>query len=431
MTVDRMDKYIAAHKKTVLPRMDNLDKRYMPSDEKSVTVDPQSGRRDILLRHSYAAYITDINVGYFMGEAIKYSAGDDERANTLLERLSGIFAYTDEMNANAELAEDASIYGIAQELLYMDGDAKIRFKAVDPREIILVYDNTVENALLYAIRTYKDKDILQDKETEYADLYDATTITSYTRQSGGSWVQIGEPTPHHFRQVPINSYLNNRRAIGDFEQILSLIDAYDRSQSNAVSELEDFRNAYLKLLGMEDTDETDVKEMRKNRVLNLPEGGDASWLVKPQDDTALEHLRDRLDKDIHKLSMTPALTDESFAGDASGIALKFKLQGLENKASRKERGFRLGLQRRMELICEVLAVLDGVKYDYTQIGMTFTRNIPSNLLELVDVAVKASGLVSDETAIGILPLDIDAKAEIEKKRAEAEAGYTLPMWGAQ
>jgi SPP1 family phage portal protein len=424
LTVKLIEAFISRHKREVLPRMDKLIKAYLPSDEKSIYQDPASGRKDIKLFHPYAAYITDINVGYFVGDAIKYQAAeDDESAGRLLDRLGGIYSYTDEADVNTALAEYASILGIAYELLYMDADAKVRFTSLDPREVILIRDDSVDGDILYAIRLYTMKDMAMDTETEYAVVYDATTFTVYRRElRANSWT-IDAPTAHNFSQVPINPYFNNHHQIGDFEPVMSLIQAYDRLEGNCVSEQEDFRNAYLTLEGMEDTDEDDIKGMKTNKILVYPQGGKAAWLVKPQDDAATEHLRTRIDKDIHKLSKTPALTDEDFSGNASGIALKYKLQGLENAASKKERGFRRGLQRRMELICELLKILDGVAYDYTTISMAFTRNVPNNLEELANVAEKLAGLISEETAISLLPIDIDPKAELQKKQAEARSGY--------
>ena len=64
-----------------------------------------------------------------------------------------IFEYNDEADENAELAKNASIYGVAYELLYFsDEEHMIRFKALNPTEIIPIYDKTVEENLLAVIR---------------------------------------------------------------------------------------------------------------------------------------------------------------------------------------------------------------------------------------------------------------------------------------
>ena len=59
--------------------------------------------------------------------------------------------------------------------------------------------------------------------------------------------------------------------------------------------------------------------MKKNRVMLLPQDGDASWLIKQTNDAAAENIKTRLDKDIHRFSGVPDMSDENFAGNASGV----------------------------------------------------------------------------------------------------------------
>ena len=439
LTTAKLDKFIQHHKTNVLPRLEGLEKLYKPDDGYMV-FNATANHTDIKIAHPYAAYITDINVGFFMGEPVKYDAykqagqeqggesGQPADADELVAEVKRVGNYNDEASTNAALAEDASIFGWACELLYMDEGSHIRFKTISPKETIIIRDDTIEADILYAIRVYSRSGILDNNaKTEYADVYSRTEITHYTRTEGGNWASGADAEPHRFQQVPINPYPNNSRKIGDFESVIGLIKAYDSVQSNAVNEQEDFRNAYLKLLGMEDTENDEIAKMKKNRVLLLPEGGQADWLVKPQVDTALENLRKRIENDIHKLSKTPSFTDEHFAGNASGVAMEHKKLPLENNAAKKEREFRKGLQRRIELICEMLEPLRGKKYDFTQVNITFTRNAPQSLVEMANVVGKLSGLLSERTLISQLPLDVDPDTEAAQKRTEAEDGYSLPV----
>src|SRR5574344_1723780 len=98
----------------------------------------------------YANYITDIMTGYFMGEPVSYNSEDTE----LLTALNAIYNYNDEAAENAELAKDASIYGTAYELLYLDDNADVRFRKIEAEGGIPIYDNTIEEDLLFFIRYY-------------------------------------------------------------------------------------------------------------------------------------------------------------------------------------------------------------------------------------------------------------------------------------
>lgn len=463
MTVERMDAYIKDFKKRELPRLNKLY-RYYVGDHKILRRTGTYGKPNNKIVHPFGNYIVDINVGYFLGEAITYNStlpaeeDSDKTPNVfqraakavrsaikkgfetlgvgLLPRLLEINNYNDEAASNAELGTDASIFGMARELLYLDEDAQIRFTPLDPRTTVLVYDNTVENRLLFGIRFWEDQDILSKEKTEYATVYSRTDEMTYKHSGGGAWQSDGVAKPHFWGEVPINPYSNNRMEIGDFELVISQIDAYDSAQSDSVNDVEAFADAYLLLIGMElDTEpgedgaESDgqkqIRMMKNNRVIVVPEGGDAKWLVKEINDTYLENLKTRIASEIHKFSKTPALTDQDFAANASGVAIRYKLMGLESMAAKKERAFRKGLQRRIELICNVLSV-KGAKYDYTDIGMSFKRNVPANLTEIADVLTKVGHVLSKETQVGLLPVDTTYAEERERMKQEAEDGYSLP-----
>lgn len=463
MTVERMDAYIKDFKKQELPRLNKLAQYYL-GNQKIMRRTAAYGKPNNRIVHPYGNYIVDINVGYFLGEAITYNISspaeeNDEKAGMLrkaakaiktalrksaealgiglLPRLTEINAYNDEAAANADLGTDAGIFGIARELLYVDEDSNIRFTPLDPRTVVPVLDNTVENRLLYGIRFWTDQDIITRTKTEYATVYSRTHETSYKRTKNGNWTQDGEAKEHFWGEVPINLFSNNRMEIGDFELVTSLIDAYDATQSDSVNDAEAFADAYLALIGMDlDTDggedgaesdgEKQIRTMKDNRVLIIPEGGDAKWIVKQINDTYLENLKTRIASEIHKFSKTPALTDQDFAANASGVAIKYKLMGLEAMTAQKERAFRKGLQRRIELICNMLTV-KGTKYNYTDVGMTFKRNVPANLTEIADALTKVGHILSKETQVGLLPVDTTYAEERERMMAEAEDGYSVPL----
>lgn len=364
----------------------------------------------------YPSYITDMFVGYFMGDPVVYTSEETE----FIEKVDGIFTYNDEASENSELAKDASVYGVAYELLYLDADKVIRFNKLNPAQCIPIYDNTLENDLLYFIRYYDNEDIISGNTVTYVEVYSRNDRKVYLKEKSN--MTLLEAEPHSFGAVPVSIFANNEEQIGDFEPVISLIDAYDKLQSDSVNDLEYFNDAYLALYGLQGTEAEDIAAMKEMRVMLMPPDSKAEWLVKEINDTYVENLKKRIDADIHKFSKCPALTDESFAANASGVAMKYKLLGLENATSKKERCFKKALQRRIEIICNMLAVMGSV-YDWRSINISFKRNTPANLVEIADVLVKIGDLLSDETKVGMLPLDIDYAAEQAKKQQEAEAGY--------
>lgn len=390
--------------------------------------DYYKGKQDILKRaikdsskpnnkivNPFANYITDMLVGYFMGNPVSYAALDQEA----VEELSMILNYNDEQDENSELAKGASISGLSYELLYIDEDAKIRFKKIGAEEIVVIYDDSLDEEVLYAIRYYPFSNPINDTKGYKVDLYSKTDVKHYKSDELFSVLNSIEEESHLFKLVPIVEYKNNEELLGDFEPVISLIDAYDKMESESLNDYEYFCDAYLALVNMMGTEPSDVMAMKENRVMLLPQDSDAKFITKETDVNSVEALKNRIVEDIHKFSKCPAMTDDNFASNASGVAMKFKVMGMENLTSIKERKFKKGLQRRIELIFNILD-LYGSKYDWRGIDITFTRNLPTNDLEIADLVNKLRGLVSDETLITQLPFIDNAQIELDKKVQEGK-----------
>ena len=372
------------------------------------------------IANAYASLITSTLVGYFVGEPITYTAEDEE----MLNELQMLFEYNDEADENAELAKTASIYGVAYELLYMEkqdegmGRPMLRFHTLDTRECIPIYDDTIEKNLLYFIRYYTVKDILTDKDKLVVELATDKEIKRYEASIVANSLTLIEEVPHYFGMVPVATYKNNEELIGDFEPVLSLIDAYDTMESDTVNDFDYFVDAYLALYGFT-ADADDIVKMKENRVLLMDEGTNAEWLIKNTDDQNTENMKIRLDKDIHKFSHCPDMSDENFAGNSSGVAIQYKLLGTENLISGKERKFKRGLQQRLELISRIQGLM-GSNFDWRAIDISFRRNIPANLSEVATMVKQLDGIVSNETLLAQIPFVDDVQAELEKLKDERE-----------
>lgn len=266
-----------------------------------------------------------------------------------------------------------------------------------------------------------------EQVTRYVEVYDAQSKRVYKTDLSGFGLTLLSDEAHFFGNVPAVAYRNNSRCMGDFEGEISLIDGYDLMQSDALNEDEYFSDAYLMLRGMQGTDGEDVAEMKEKRVMLLPAEGDAQWLIKQTNDAASENIKTRLDKDIHRFSGVPDMSDENFAGNASGVAIRYKLLAFENVAKAKEREFKRGLQRRIELMCGMWSVMGRGEFDWRSVTITFKRALPQNLEEAAQAVSTLGSVISDETKRSILPIDIDEEVEKERLAQEREANLSLFM----
>lgn len=392
------------------------------------------GRHDILKRtmadpsrpnnrlvHPYPRYIVDAFTGYMFGEPVSYASNDQE----LMEAIKGVFNYNDESAENSALGKDAGVCGMAVELMYLDDDKQIRFQSVDPVGCIPVYSDALDEELMYLIRYYDTRDIITGQNHRYIEVYTPQAVR-YFRDNAFQ----GEAL-HHWGMTPVVVYRNSPEMMGDFESVMSLIDAYDMLQSESLNEVNYLGDAYLMLQGMEGTEESDIAGMKEKRVLLVPQDAGAQWLIKSLDDNYVRGIKERVQADIHKLSGCPDMTDQNFASNASGVAIRYKLIQFDAVSAKKEREFKRGLQRRLELICSMLGVL-GEDHDWRDVTISFTRNLPANLEEIAGSLNLLGSLISDETKRGLLPMDIDEEAEQERIARQKEAGYALfePQQGA-
>lgn len=362
---------------------------------------------------NFAKYIADTMNGYFMGVPIKITHPDASVAD-YLEYLD---SYNNQDDNNAELSKLCDIFGHGFELLFHDEQGEIGITYVSPEECFMIYDDSILHRPLYAVRYYYDNDGML-----YGSFSDSTNV--YYFNSGSNYA-FSEGEPHHFNGVPVIEYVENKEKHGIFEDVLNLINAYNKAISEKANDVDYFADAYLKVLGA-NLDENALKELRNNRIINFA-GYDTDKLIveylqKPEADTTQENLINRLEKLIFHISMVANISDESF-GNASGISLKYKLQSMSNLAMTKERKFRAGMNKRYKMICADPGNKLGVD-DWLDINIKFTRNIPNNLLEESQIASNLSGVTSQKTQLSVLSCIDNVDKEIEQKDSEQDKfGY--------
>ena len=372
------------------------------------------GRADILerrrepglpnnrLAHGYPRYITTMAAGYLLGGPVAYQS---ERAAGSVAALKAAYRRTDIDSVDAELARNASIYGRAVELVYADEEAVLRSASLDPACAFVVYDDTVAAKPLFGVYYAPVRAEGGAVGGWWVHvLTDAAAVTY--RADNLADLRLSEAVvsrPHYFGGMPMVEYWNDECCRGDFEPVLGLIDAYDRLESDRMNDKQQFVDALLLLTGC--TLETDERgrspgqQLREDKALALPDGdAHAEWLCKQLNEADTEVLRQALKEDIHKLCLVPDLTDRQFAGNSSGVAMKYKLLGLEQLIRIKERWFREGLRNRISLYAAFLKRVQAVSLDPMDVEIQFSRNLPVNELESAQTLEALSGF-ADRNAL--------------------------------
>lgn len=421
LTLELVKKYIELFKSTELPRLKKLKRYYSAKNDKIVNREfEDESKPNNKIAHAYAAYITDTLAAYMVGKAVSYNA-DDELLN---ESIDNIMNYNDSSDNDLEIAENQSIYGLAFELMYIDEDSEIRFKALDTLECIPIYDGTVERNLKYFIRFTEYQDPITLVTTTTAYVYDDKGVSVYSGDSiAGLAAKPIDVEDNIFGYIQINEYRNNNFNEGDFEKVISLIDAYDCMCSDTLNELDYFSDAYLLFTNCEiDTDS--IQDMKNNKLIQAQSGdnGQAAtvqWLTKNANDAEIENTKKRTVDEIHKLSKVPNLDPSAFVSHTTASHVFYSLLATEDLVAKKEKKFKKGLQQRLEKIVHVLNIKNvNGSYDYRTIEITFNRNVPQDLAQIADPISKLRDLVSDETLLSLIPGITNPKGELEKRNEQ-------------
>lgn len=372
---------------------------------------------------NYCQDIADAYCGYLASpNYISYNSSND--ITSIMEVLN----YNDYQFEDSDFLLDALKYGIAYELMYLDNEAQVRFRLINPLTAFAIFDDTLTGDLLYFVRMYKAND-WNESDTYNVDVYSDYSIKHYTMAGYNGNLTFVAEEAHHFSQCPANVFsLPDEKAI--FDCILSLQDAANEILSDEIDDYSAFCDAYLSLTGA-DIDAEGVAMMKENRVLVLPEGAAAAWLTKNANDTQVENILKRIHDNIYRIAKCPDFSSETFVGGvSSGIAIRYRLTGMETRAAAICARMKKALQRRIEIICGIASLKLGEEV-FRDIDISFTRNIPEDNSSIVNLVNALKGTVSDATLLAQIPFVKDVQAELEAVKTQKQENLSLYSFGGE
>lgn len=414
ITNEVVTKFMEKHKLEVAryEYLKNMYRGIMAIDDEP-TKDPW--KPDNRLAVNFTKYIVDTFTGYFNGIPVKKSHSEKE----ILTKLQEFDNLNDMEDEESELAKMACIYGRAFELLYQDEETRTNVIYNSPENMFMVYDDTIKQEPLFAVRYGYDDDYKL-----YGEVY--TKETTYALNGTMGFYNMTEQAPNPFDDLPVVEFYFNEERMSIFESVISLVNAFNKAISEKANDVDYFSDQYLAFMGAE-IDEEDAKNIRDNRLINYYDKNqnnqsgssskvDVKFLEKPDSDSQTENLLDRLTKLIFQTTMVANISDESF-GSTSGVSLAYKLQAMSNLALSFQRKFQSSLNSRYKLYCELSTNVSN-KESWKDIEYTFTRNEPKDIKEQAETANILMGITSQETALSVLSIVPDVQVEMEKIKKE-------------
>ena len=421
LTTDLLYKMINKFRLEVEPRLQKYKKYYDGEHailKKSYKDESKPCNRTVI---NYFKSITDGYSGYTAAAGcISYSSSED------ITEIMEIMRYNDYQEEDSAFMSDLLLYGTAAELMYMDSESKVRFKLINPQQCFAIFDDSLTNDLLYFVRMYK-ADEWSESNKYIVDVYSDTTLKRYEMDGTSGMPSFKEELPQYFSQCPANvAYMPDERSV--FDCILTQQDAINELVSAEIDDYSAFCDAYL-ALEMVDAETEDIAKMKENRVLLLPEGAKAYWVTKNTNSAQVESIKKDLHESIYRTAHSPDFSSESFVGGvSSGIAIQYRLTGMETRAATICARFKKALQRRIEIIAGVKSLLLGEEI-FRDIKINFKRNIPADEAQVVAVVNGLKGTVSDKTLLGQVPFVEDVEAELVALQEQKSANMALYNFG--
>lgn len=407
INMDLLNEYIKRHEER-LPRYKYLENLYKGFHDVFNVPEKESWKPDNRLAVNFPKYVTDVFMGFSYGIPIKKSHPDDnvDAAIAEFDNINNI------VDHDFEMIKNVCKYGHAFEYFYQDEEAKTRVARNTPIEAFVVYENTLRRSAMFAVRY----GYTVDSQEKYGEILTKESIIEFYGD------ELKEVRDNPYGKIPIVEYVMNEERMSLYESISGLTEVYNKTIGEKANDVEAFAEAYLAVLGAE-LGEDDIYRIRDDRVINIYGTDDAKeilvqFLTKPTADGTQENLLERSERLAHKISMVPDINAESF-GNASGVALEYKLQPLSNLAKFLDRKVLKSMRKRYKLFC-TLSTNVADKEAYNEIEFTTSRNLPRNILEESQTAKNLEGVVSKETQLKTLSIVDNVKDEIERMEKEQE-----------
>lgn len=359
---------------------------------------------------NYARKMTQNTVGYLLGKPVNYSSKSGNRE--VIDLIDYYFSnWEKEHNINLKLK--SSIHGHAFEVSFINNKGEFQCATYSPLEMIVLHDGSIDCKISLAVRPYK----IEFDESQYIEVWDNE---NYSRYKVENQLILLETKPHRFSRCPVRKLKNNDTDKSTFEDIIKIIEMYNSVHSLSAQEMVDFRNAYLVIKNATITQE-EAQKMKENGIIILPnEKASAEFLTKNINGEFIKEMlttwRDEMFIQSQQVNM-----NENFQSNTSGVSIRLKLQELENQSAIAEAMFEKVLKERLEFFAEWARIALNKEFDYRDINLAFTRNVPVDEISIATMVRDLQGIVPNEELLSWLPRIANPSASIKKLQQEQDA----------
>lgn len=367
-------------------------------------------RADERVVYNYCKKTVSNYTGYLLGKPINYSSRSNN--HEFLDFIDTYFSGWEKAH-NISLKQQTEIYGHAYEVSFINRDGQFQCTYFNPLEMIAMHDGSIDRNVSVAVRKYN----VEFNDTDYLDVWDDNDYCKYSLD--GDTLNLIEQKPHFFSHCPVIEIINNDSKKSAFEEIIPVIDVYNKINSTAANEIEDHRSAYLVIENADLTQEQ-AEKMKQNGIILAPSGAKVYWATKDINGAFVKDMLKDWRDEIY-IQTNQVNLNEDFSSNTSGVAIRLKLQELENLVSIKESIFEKALKKRIKLFCEWLDKAKNKQFTWQDIAITFARNVPVDESSIVQMVKELQGILPNEELISWLPRVSNPSALLEKLKQENDS----------
>ena len=354
-----------------------------------------------------AAEIVDFKIGYLLSAPIQYIDAasndyEDDITNNDLDIMTRFCMMEDKDTSDLEVAEWQSICGRGFRMLLpkaetFEYESPFSIYTLDPRNTDVVYSAKMGHKPMMAFTSVT----LADNTVIY---YCYTDTDFYVLDENGMDMsdEINKSGPHALGMIPIIEYPANNARIGDFEQVLSLLNAINTVTSNRVDGVEQFVQAILCMEGMQiernqdqSQEEAELQFMQSIREIGgmmIPKDSKAYYLIQELNQEQTETLVQSLYERVLTIVGMPSRNMGNYRSTSdtgSAVILRNGYSETEARARVRENYFRKSERRLLNLMITLTNALAGTDLISTNVDIRFPRrnytNDSANVTNLISM----------------------------------------------
>lgn len=399
--------------------LDNYYRGNQPIIYRVKDVRPEINNKVVVNR---AKTIVDFKTGYLCGEPIQYvnrKGSDDvtDQINTLNEFMFS----EDKSSQDSELVEWGFKCGTSFRLVLPDDDtdedpdeAPFELYTLNPKDTFVVYSSDIGHKPLMGVK-YR----IDENGVAHYSIY--TDKMFFNVESD----KIVQQKPHALGCVPIFEYPANNTRQSAFEQVLPILDAINKVQSNRMDGVEQIVQAFMKFINCDITVD-EYKEFLKMGAIKVKsvdgQNADVDMVTTSLDQNQTQTLINDLWQEAIEICSMPNRNGGSSTSDTgAAVIMRDGWSDAEADAKNSEQIFKRAEKKALKLVLRICNESSGTKVNLklSDIDIKFTRrnyeNIQSKSQVLVsmlqnpkiapELAFQTCGLFSDPESAYALSQD--------------------------